>query len=219
MEAASSSDETLVRVGEEFGASWAWLTVTFLVFTPQPGDELQGWTNAMSEGFIGLVSYNYFQSSIPKQRIPKNWSWDGPNTLLHKQKRTPRKGKLNDGDGPSQENYVESQETAVAGEDDGFDGMAGSFVDENGTTVQENLKFRVVDLEMIPAQERGQRFALQLEGTLLDAEEEEAVRQEEKEKWEARTNRSKSRSRNNGTPMMSGGLPTHSRAGSVVSMS
>lgn len=216
---AEEQEETLARIGEEFGASWAWLTATFLVFRPQPGDELTGWTNAMSEGFIGLVSYNYFQSSVAKSRIPKAWSWNGPSRQQTKQRKTPKKGKLNDSDGPSQESYIDSQETVVAREDDAIDGIAGYFVDGDGNTVSEDLTFKVVDLEMIPAQERGQRFALQLEGTLLGEEEEHAARQEERLKWENRQGKRVSRSRAStpGTPMMSGGLAAMGRAGSVVS--
>lgn len=114
---------------------------------------------------------------------------------------------------------MDSQETVVAREDDAIDGAAGCFLDEQGNNVSENLTFKVVDLEMIPAQERGQRFALQLEGTLLGAEEEQAVRQEERLKWETKQGKRLSRSRAStpGTPMMSGGLGAFGRGASVVS--
>lgn len=219
VEPADEQGETLARVGEEAGVSWAWLTVTFLVFRPEMGYELAGWTNAMSEGFIGLVSYNYFQTSIAKNRIPGSWTWSGPSRDRTKQRKTPRKAKLNDSDGPSQESYMDSQETVVAREDDAIDGAAGCFLDAQGNNVSENLTFKVVDLEMIPAQERGQRFALQLEGTLLGAEEEQAVRQEERLKWETKQGKRLSRSRAStpGTPMMSGGLGAFGRGASVVS--
>lgn len=218
-EEQEEQEETVARLGDEFGASWVWLTVTFLVFRPQPGDELNGWTNAMSEGFIGLVSYNYFQTSIAKSRIPQTWSWSGPSRQQTRQRKTPRKGKLNDSDEPSQEAYIDSQETVVVRDDDAIDGTAGSFLDQDGNTVSETLKFKVVDLEMIPAQERGQRFALQLEGTLLDEDQEEAVKEEERIKWETRQGKRVSRSRAStpGTPMMSGGLAALGRAASVVS--
>lgn len=213
----NTNEESLSKLGEEFGASWVWLTVTFLVFRPEPGDELEGWTNVMSEGFVGLVSYNYFQTSISRNRIPKSWTWNGPSRQRPRSRKPVQKGKLNDGDSPSQEMWFNSQDTVVAREDDAADGIAGSFEDENGEPVSENLKFKVVDLEMIQAQERGRMFALQLEGTLLGDQEEEEVREEERLKWEARMNKSKSRTKGIGTPLMSGGLPTHSRAGSVIS--
>lgn len=205
------------KVGDEFGACWAWLTVTFLVYSPQRGDGLSGWTNAMSEGFVGLVCYNYFQTSIAKSRIPSTWSWSGP-TRETRQRKTPRKGKLNDGEGPSQESQYDSQETVAAREDDAIDGTAGTFLDDNGVKIPDRLQFRVVDLEMIPAQERGQ-LALQVEGSLLNEVEEARVRQEEHERFEARMGKSRAGSRTPGTPMMSGGLATHSRAGSVMSRS
>lgn len=202
------------KVGDEFGSCWAWLTVTFLVYSPERGDELAGWTNAMSEGFIGLVCYNYFQTSIAKSRIPTTWSWSGP-TRETRQRKTPRKGKLNDGEGTSQESLNDSQETVVAREDDAIDGTAGTFLDGNESKIPERLHFRVVDLEMIPAQERGQ-LALQVEGTLLSAEEEAKAMQEERERFETRMGKSKARLGTPGTPVMSGGLATHSRAGSAI---
>lgn len=205
------------KVGDEFGSCWAWLTVTLLVYSPQRGDALAGWTNAMSEGFIGLVCYNYFQTSIAKSRIPTTWSWSGP-TRETRQRKMPRKGKLNDGEGPSQENQFDSQETVVAREDDAIDGTAGTFLDESGSKISERLQFRMVDLEMIPAQERGQ-MALQVEGTLLSEEEEAKAMQEERERFETRMGKSKARLGTPGTPVMSGGLATHSRAGSVTSRS
>ena len=214
-------EEIFVPVGDEFGSSWTWLTATFLVFRPQRGDELTGWTNAMSEGFIGLVSYNYFQTSIAKSRIPQSWTWSGPSRQQTKQRKTPRKGKLNDSDDPSQENYFDSQETVVVREDDAIDGIAGSFLDEGGSNVPDTLSFKVVDLEMISAQERGQRFALQLEGTLLSGEEEREAKEKERLKWENRQGKRVSRSRAStpGTPVMSGGLAAFGTVGSVNSPS
>lgn len=201
------------KVGDELGACWAWLTVTFLVYSPQPGDTLEGWTNAMSEGFVGLVCYNYFQTSIAKSRIPTTWSWSGP-TRETWQRKTPRKGRLNDDNGPSQDSTFDSQETVIPREDDAIDGTAGTFIDGHGTKIPDQLQFQVVDLEMIPAQERGQ-LALQVEGTLLSREDEAKFREEERERFDIRIGKTRARSKTPGTPMMSGGLATHSRASSV----
>jgi len=203
---------TFTKVGEEFGACWAWLTATFLVFKPEGGDELKGWTNVLSEGFIGVVCYNYFQAAVGKSRIPKSWTWTGAS---RRQRKTPRKGRLNDSDEPSQEAAADSQETVVAREDDAFEDGVGTFLDDYGSQIPETMGIRVADLEIVPAAERG-KWSLQIEGTLLNEEEEAEVRVEERQKYENRMSRSRSRSKP-GTPMMSGGLPTHSRAGSVVS--
>lgn len=104
--------DTLALVAEDSAHPWLWLTATFLVYNPQPTDELTGVINAQSEGLIGLVAYNYFQTSIARDRIPKHWTWSGaaPHTsesasTQHPHQRRPksRKGRLNDRDGPSQE--------------------------------------------------------------------------------------------------------------------
>ena len=100
-------------------------------------------------------------------------------------------------------------------EDDAFEDGVGTFLDDYGSQIPETMGIRVADLEIVPAAERG-KWSLQIEGTLLNEEEEAEVRVEERQKYENRMSRSRSRSKP-GTPMMSGGLPTHSRAGSVVS--
>ncbi|KAJ9662797.1 hypothetical protein H2198_001249 [Neophaeococcomyces mojaviensis] len=208
-------DGTFLKVGEELGVCWAWLTVTFLVFKPAPGDELKGWTNVMSEGFIGVVCYNYFQAAVSKNRIPKTWTWSGDSSQGRRQRKTPRKGKLNDSDEPSQETVADSQEAMVVQEDDTLDDSAGTFLDESGSKVPDTITIRVADLEVVPAADRG-KWSLQIEGSLLDDDAEAEVREEERQRYESRMSKHKSRSRT-GTPMMSGGLPTHSRARSVVS--
>ena len=204
--------EVLARAHEEFGACWVWLTATFLVFQPSPGDELHGWTNVTSEGFVGLVSYNYFQTSVGKSRIPGSWSWSGATTE-HKKKG--KKGRLVDGARGSQEQSQGSND--VDGSQDVGDGQlsdAAHFVDEEGAKVPDTLVFTVVQTEMVPAHERD-KLSLQIDGSLLDAEAEDRLVEEERAKFERSFNRGQSK-----TPaadvQMSGGMAL-SREASVAS--
>ena len=204
--------EVLARAHEEFGACWVWLTATFLVFQPSPGDELHGWTNVTSEGFVGLVSYNYFQISVGKSRIPGSWSWSGATTE-HKKKG--KKGRLVDGARVSQEQSQGSND--VDGSQDVGDGQlsdAAHFVDEEGAKVPDTLMFTVVETEMVPAHERD-KLSLQIDGSLLDAEAEDRLVEEERAKFERSFNRGRSK-----TPaadvQMSGGMAL-SREASVAS--
>lgn len=203
--------EILSRTADDFGVCWVWLTTTFLVFRPEKGDELHGWTNVTSEGFVGLVSYNYFQAAVDKTRIPADWNWSGPSkdaTMRNRKKS--KKGRLRDEDG-----YTEQQENGRL--EDGDDGEAvdgsashsqivddgGFFADATGSKVSSTLKFRVVDTEPVPAQDK-HKWSLQIDGTLLDDEAEQRVREEEQAKFERAQQHS--RAQTPGDAFMSGAL-------------
>lgn len=208
--------EILARTADEFGVSWVWLTANFLVFRPERGDELFGWTNVTSEGFVGLVSYNYFQTAVGKNRIPENWSWNGPNKEpVQTQKKKGRKAKLRDednlGDTPmdgAQEDVTANNSSSQVPESDD----AGHFADATGNKIESTLKFRVVDTEVVPAHDR-HKWSLQIDGTLLDNEAEEQVLEEEHAKFHRAEERMPSAG---GDPVMSGALRL-SREASVAS--
>ena len=207
--------ELLARAHDEFGACWVWLTATFLVFQPSPGDELHGWTNVTSEGFVGLVSYNFFQTSVGKIRIPSSWKWNGATTEY---KKKGKKGRLVDGARGSQD---QSQDTTAGADSQGIEAEdlaavsdAAYFVDEEGAKVSDTLIFTVIETEMVPAHERD-KLSLQIDGSLLDGEAEARLVEEERAKYERRQNYGRSK-----TPatdaQMSGGMAL-SRETSVAS--
>lgn len=206
--------ETLSLIGEESATPWLWLTATFLVYNPQPTDELTGVINAQSEGLVGLVAYNYFQTSIARDRIPKHWAWSGATTDLESgafpatRRRKSRKGKLNDHDGPSQEhsepepepdgqdtlshnknkeNEDQNQTPSVHEQDDPT-APGGTFINtKTHTPISSVQRFRIVDSELVPLYTRGtSTFTVQTEGTLLSESEEMAVREREKMDFERR---------------------------------
>lgn len=195
--------EIMSRTADDFGACWVWLTVTFMVFRPAGGDRLHGWANVTSQGFIGLLSYNFFQTAIGKDRIPEKWTWNGPAREREKRKR--RKGRLRDaGDSNSQSSTIVEEE---ASQDTSYprtylsDG-AGNFIDETGAKVPDTFEFRVVDTDMVPEKDK---WALHIDGTLLDEEAERKVQEEERLKFERVQRRGNSTTP--GTDVeMSGGL-------------
>ena len=165
---------------EDSGSGYVWLQATFLLFRPQRGDELYGYVNVCSEGFIGLLCYNYFAVSIGREQIPADWKWMGSAAI--------RRGGDGDGDGEVGEE--------VNGDDDGnvdininkenddvdndyngadakYTSAAGNsslfyhFVRADNSLVRDVIRFRVLDCEMIPGHERGS-WSLQIEGSLLD---------------------------------------------------
>ncbi|RMZ87807.1 hypothetical protein DV736_g4963, partial [Chaetothyriales sp. CBS 134916] len=205
--------QVLAQASDQQGVAWVWLTVTFLVFNPQRGDQLYGVNNVASEGFVGLVSYNYFQISIGARRIPSEWKWRGPETSQGRKQKRRTKGKM-DQDGrwsqsspvpaePSQSSVADERSRVKIESDTGF-------YLESGDKIDNVMKFRVVDTDMVAGSHKGE-WALHVDGSLLDDDAEKLVREEEMQAWERRHQRQ-------GTPgiEMSGGLAA-SREGSAIS--
>lgn len=69
---------TLALTANEYGVLYLYLTATFLVFSPQKGQVLEGWVNVQSEGFVGAIAYNLFSVGIERKRVPKSWKWIPP---------------------------------------------------------------------------------------------------------------------------------------------
>ena len=203
--------EVFARTADELGVCWIWLTANFLVFQPQRGDKLYGWTNVSSEGFMGLVSYNYFQAAVGKTRIPGNWKWSGVSGETENNKKKGRKGRLRDDDRSNgvHENDKQERDTTLVdsldfhmplGDDNGY------FADANGTMIESTLGFRVVDTDVVPGHDR-YKWSLQIEATLLDEEAEKVVVEAERAKFEQAQERSRSRSPSAGDHVvMSGAL-------------
>ncbi|KAK5198229.1 hypothetical protein LTR92_002474 [Exophiala xenobiotica] len=209
--------EVLAKTADEYGVCWVWLTATLLVFRPETGDELHGWTNVTSEGFVGLVSYNYFQTAVEKTRIPAAWKWNGSTKEeMTKNKKKGKKGKLRDEVDQRQDSEgLEDGDTAAAPYQTRIQDESGYFADASGSKIPSTLKFRVVDTEVVPAHDRT-KWSLQIDGTLLDEEAEQEVLAEERGKFERTQQRSRSQTPG-GDAFMAGALGL-SREASVASV-
>ncbi|EXJ70678.1 uncharacterized protein A1O5_05668 [Cladophialophora psammophila CBS 110553] len=215
--------EVLAVTADELGVCWVWLTATFLVFRPERGDELYGWTNVTSEGFVGLVSYNYFQTAIGKARIPAEWKWNGPSReQVQKNRKKGRKGRLRDEKGLDDGEEHSTLETATTTvETPSSQALlaegGGYFADASGTKITSTLKFRVANTEIVPAHDR-HKWSLQIDGTLLDDEAERKVLEEERAKFERAQESGRLKSPGEEMVVMSGALRrSPSREGSVGS--
>ena len=201
---SSSASPILARCADDYGASYTWLTTTFLVFRPTPTHALTGWINVSSDTFVGLIAYNFFQAGVAKTRIPKDWRWIGPGgDLAHARKRSKRKKiRIRSEDPDADEDPMDvdmdadangnsTQTTQVAatptptqtaeeedGAGDDYDGT-GYFVKADGSRAKGNLPFRIVDVDIVPGHDR-EKWGLQIEGTLLSPEDEAAVVAEER---------------------------------------
>ncbi|KKY22804.1 putative rna polymerase i subunit [Phaeomoniella chlamydospora] len=185
----------LAHSRDEHGVSFIWLTVTFLLFAPNPGDVLEGYVNVASRGHVGLMSYNVFQVSVHPNRIPKSWEWIEPEGVSEKKK--PKTTKLRDEDSsPAQsedtpadsdadqafetapEDNIPAENKAAPIEETGY-----FIIKPSNEKVLGPIKYRVIDIDMVPGLS-SDKWSLQLHGTLLNDEAEATVREEERQRWE-----------------------------------
>ncbi|PWY77108.1 hypothetical protein BO70DRAFT_363653 [Aspergillus heteromorphus CBS 117.55] len=191
---------TLARSAGEYGVLYVYLTTTFLVFRPQRGQVLEGWVNVQSEGFLGAISMNLFSVGIERKRLPPNWKWIPPGEEREEQA---------DGDQeqePASTTDSDSEEKSENGkntkpfdaEKELFNPVAlatdtdldqveeaeeataeGYFQSVSGHRVRGTIRFRVVDVDIIPGSERDRGF-MSIEGTMLEPEEERRVLEDER---------------------------------------
>jgi DNA-directed RNA polymerase I subunit RPA43 len=163
-------DLILARSIDEYAVSYVWITAKFLLFRPKRDCMIEGWINLQNEGNLGLVCWNYFNASIERKRLPKEWRWV-PGGIGHRSKSQKLKRPVTDS----------SMET-----DDGEDTMnvndagdeEGHFVDRDGKKVEGMITFRVQDMETSRSADREQGF-LSIQGTTLSEGEEHELRKQE----------------------------------------
>ncbi len=173
--------EVLARSIDEYAASFIWVTADFLLFRPERGNVLEGWINLQNEGSVGLVCLNFFNASIGRKRLPREWRWVSEGAA---RSRISNKKNLNDGVS-SDEVEVEEEEPQTNGLSD----VEGHFEDAAGNPVEGLIRFRIKDIETSRSAERENGF-LSIEGTMLSEEDEkelleqEAIRVQRRElKW------------------------------------
>ncbi|KAK4988482.1 hypothetical protein LTR50_003886 [Elasticomyces elasticus] len=147
--------QVLARSVDEYAVSFVWLTADFTLLRPHRGTYVEGWVNLQNESHIGLICYNYYNASIDRRRLPKDWQWVGSD---RETSATPDIGAQ---DGNTEETHE------------------AHFVDGQGNRVEGLMQFRLRDFEASPATDRERGF-LSMEGTLLDEEEDAKADEEEK---------------------------------------
>ena len=178
---------TMARSADEYGVLYVYLTATFLVFRPQRGQTLEGWVNVQSEGFLGAVVLNLFSVGIERKRLPTSWTWVPPGEDGEASENAAKDATTDDESGanavpPSfdaekelfQPAALADDELDIEGEAEEEEAASGHFQSVSGYKVRGNIKFRVVDIDVIPGSERDRGF-LSIEGTMLTVEEEEAL--------------------------------------------
>ena len=167
----SSTDgrqKAFARSIDEYAATFVWLTAEFLIFRPQRGDVVEGFVNLQSENSIGIVYWNFFNASIERKNLPREWSWV-PGGMSVDRRRGPQKlkkgerGKIKSGG--EEELMVDGMEPEVRVEDD-----LGYWQDGNGKRVERLIRFYVKSVETSRSADREHGF-LGVEGSMLDPEE------------------------------------------------
>ena len=161
-------EEVLARSIDEYAAAFIWVTADFLLFKPERGNILEGWINLQNQGNIGLVCLNFFNISIERKRLPKEWRWVSGKLG---RSRTSAKGKLNDGEWNDR---AKERETRTNGSSD----VEGRYVNASGNPVEELIRFRVKDIETSRSADRENGF-LSIAGTMLSQEDEQKLMRQE----------------------------------------
>lgn len=197
---------TLATTADEYGVLYVYLTATFLVFRPKRGQTLEGWINVQSEGFVGGVVMNLFSVGIERKRLPTNWKWvppGGAEKTGEDEEETSNDAPENKGTDATTTDDDSSSDREPAGfdpvkerfqptvladddpigeienDEDTEAAIPGHFQSVSGHRVRGTVRFRVVDVDVIPGTERDRGF-LSIEGTMLTVEEEEKMLQAER---------------------------------------
>ncbi|KAK8102180.1 RNA polymerase Rpb7-like domain-containing protein [Apiospora sp. TS-2023a] len=193
-EESEMGDEALLETIDEYACGFGWLTAEVDLFKPSRGAPLEGVLNMATEGHMGVVCWGMFNAAIEASRLPKGWKW--VNTLSKK--------RYDEFELPTPEPTEEEQEGEGEGEDDAegegektkeaeTEGdvtqlySTGYWADENDQKVEGTVQFRIKSFEVGQSGEYGY---LSIEGTMLDAEEEQKQVTEELERKRRRDLRS-----------------------------
>ena len=136
----SASTITLAKSFDEYAGSFVWLTADFVIFRPRKGMSIDGWVNLQAHSHLNLICWNLFSASIPRKRLPKDWTWvaDGQST--------------SSGDGGRNRHLYTS---------------TGHYLDASGQVVQGRIKFKIMTMDAARSSGKGRGF-VSIQGTLLD---------------------------------------------------
>lgn len=165
----AGSTAVLARSVNEYAVSFVWVTAEFVLLRPRKGIWVDGYVNLQNESHLGLVCWNLFNASIDRKRLPDDWTW------------------VEAGEGADEENADDEQDAAGQ----------GHFVDAAGTKVSGLIKFRIRDFETSPRTENDRGF-ITIEGSLLPADKEKELDEQELQKYAERSAARKGRSRPRG---------------------
>ncbi|KAK8071424.1 hypothetical protein PG997_011627 [Apiospora hydei] len=188
-EESEMADEALLETIDEYACGFGWLTAEVDLFRPSRGAPLEGVLNMATEGHMGVVCWGMFNAAIEAARLPKGWKWVSTlskNRYKEFELPTPEpteEGQDEEGEGEGEAAAEgEGGEAAATTEKEGDVTQlysTGYWADEDGQKVEGTVQFRIKSFEVGQSGEYGY---LSIEGTMLDAEEEQKQVLEELER-------------------------------------
>ena len=168
-----TSNPAYARAIDEYASSFVWLTADFVIFKPRRNSVIEGYLNLQSESTIGLLCLNFFNASIERKRLPKEWKWISGGM------RVPRKRKLKKAarDTMSDSDGAEANEDDVA--DQILEDAEGHFQDQAGKRIEGVLRFRVKNVDTSRGMDRETGF-VSIEGTMLSEDDEKQLQEQER---------------------------------------
>lgn len=168
-----ASHPAYARAIDEYASSFIWLTADFVIFKPRRGGVIEGYVNLQSESTVGLLCLNFFNASIERRRLPKEWKWI-PGGIKAPGKRKLKKaakdtmsdsyGVEADGDDAAEQNLEDAE---------------GYFQDQAGKKVEGLLRFRVKNVDTSKSMDRETGF-VSIEGTMLSEDAERQLQEQER---------------------------------------
>ena len=168
-----ASKPAYARAIDEYASSFIWLTADFVIFKPRMGSVIEGFVNLQSESTIGLLCLNFFNASIGRRRLPKEWKWI-PGGLKAPGKRKLKKAAK---DTMSDSDEAEAEYDDAAGHN--LEDSEGYFQDQGGEKIEGLLRFRVKNVDTSKSMDRETGF-LSIVGTMLSDDEERQLQGQER---------------------------------------
>lgn len=166
-----ASKPAYARAVDEYASSFVWLTADFVVFKPRRGSVIEGYVNLQSESTVGLLCLNFFNASIERRRLPKDWKWipGGMKAPGKRKSKNAARYTLSDSDGV--------REDDAAGQI--LEDAEGYFHDQAGKKIEGLLQFRVKNVDTSKSMDRESGF-VSIEGTMLSEDEERQLQEHER---------------------------------------
>lgn len=168
----SDTKPAFSRAIDEYAASFIWLTADFIVVKPRRGDTIEGWVNLQNESNIGLLCLNFFNVTIERKRLAKEWKWITAGIKAPPRTKLNKSAKTSSGESEMEE---DPGEAAAAGS---LETSHGYFQDEDEKKVGGLLRFRVKGVQTSRSVDRETGF-LSIEGTMLSQEDEKKLYEQE----------------------------------------
>lgn len=172
------TDETpaVLTSVDEYAVGFGWMTADVDLFVPSRGAWLEGTVILQNEGAIGVSCWDKFNASIEAARLPTGWQYV---ELEDVEGSAPVTQEV---DGEEMDTEEDGAAAAAAAQPTDTESVAplqatGYWADADGCPVEGKIRFRIKDFDVGLAGDNGY---IAIEGTMLSAAEERALKAKER---------------------------------------